>query len=289
MAIFTVGARLHDYGKGTPDELFGKVSADGFACVQLAYKKCVPGVASYADVTPQLVQNTLEAQKKHNIAVAVLGTYVELAIADEVQRSANAADFKSQLAVCKALNAGCIGTETTGMHKQPAGTTRERAQYMLCKSLETILPEAERLGVTVAIEPVVGDSTNTPQAARHILDMMQSPALGVILDMSNLVSFEGKDNQQPLWDAMGELLGDKIKAVHFKGKNFGVGRHHAAHQPGRFLHRLRRCLCHAAHPAAAVARSARGSRARPCCQRYCFYQTVFLTASFCPTGPEYLH
>ena len=52
MAIFTVGARLHDYGKGTPDELFGKVSADGFACVQLAYKKCVPGVASYADVTP---------------------------------------------------------------------------------------------------------------------------------------------------------------------------------------------------------------------------------------------
>ena len=31
---------------------------------------------------------------------------------------------------------------------------------------------------------------------------------------------EGKDNQQPLWDAMGELLGDKIKAVHFKGKNF---------------------------------------------------------------------
>ena len=82
---------------------------------------------------PQLVQNTLEAQKKHNIAVAVLGTYVELAIADEVQRSANAADFKSQLAVCKALNAGCIGTETTGMHKQPAGTTRERAQYMLCK------------------------------------------------------------------------------------------------------------------------------------------------------------
>lgn len=220
MAVFTVGARLHDYGKGTPDELFGKVSADGFACVQLAYKKCVPGVASYADVTPQLVQNTLEAQKKHSIAVAVLGTYVELAIADEVQRSANAADFKSQLAVCKALNAGCIGTETTGMHKQPAGTTRERAQYMLCKSLETILPEAERLGVTVAIEPVVSDSTNNPQAARHILDMMQSPALGVILDMSNLVSFEGKDNQQPLWDAMGELLGDKIKAVHFKGKNF---------------------------------------------------------------------
>ena len=35
MPNFIVGARLHDYGKGTPDELFGKVSADGFATVQL--------------------------------------------------------------------------------------------------------------------------------------------------------------------------------------------------------------------------------------------------------------
>ena len=42
MPKFIVGARLHDYGKGSPDELFGRVAADGFAAVQLAYKKCVP-------------------------------------------------------------------------------------------------------------------------------------------------------------------------------------------------------------------------------------------------------
>ena len=52
----------------------------------------------------------------HSIQVAVLGTYVELAINDE-SRLKNAADFKSQLAVCKALGAGCIGTETTSMEK----------------------------------------------------------------------------------------------------------------------------------------------------------------------------
>ncbi len=103
MANFVLGARLHDYGHGTPDELFGKVAADGFAAVQLAYKKCVPGVKSYADVTPQLVADTVEAGRRHNIWVAVLGTYVELALDDEPRRTANAADFKSQLAVCKAL------------------------------------------------------------------------------------------------------------------------------------------------------------------------------------------
>ena len=159
MPKFIVGARLHDYGKGTPDELFAKVSADGFAAVQLAYKKCVPTVKSYADVTDALVADTIAAEKAHSIQVAVLGTYVELAINDE-SRLQNAADFKSQLAVCKALGAGCIGTETTAMSKQPAGTTREEAQELLCRSLAEILPTAEELGVTVGIEPVTLHSMN---------------------------------------------------------------------------------------------------------------------------------
>nr|WP_317399615.1 sugar phosphate isomerase/epimerase family protein [uncultured Gemmiger sp.] len=221
MAQFILGARLHDYGKGTPDELFGRVAADGFAAVQLAYKKCIPGVKSYDDVTPQLVADTVAAGRKHNIQVAVLGTYVELAIDDEERRLANAADFKSQLAVCKALNAGCIGTETTNMALQPAGTTRERAQYLLCKSLEMILPEAERLGVTVAIEPVSYHSMNTPEATRRILDTMASPALKVIFDAGNLLTADAVQKQDALWERVGALLGDRIVAVHFKGETFG--------------------------------------------------------------------
>lgn len=35
MATFLIGARLHDYGQGTPDELFARVAADGFEAVQL--------------------------------------------------------------------------------------------------------------------------------------------------------------------------------------------------------------------------------------------------------------
>lgn len=220
MANFILGVRLHDYGQGTPDELFGKVAADGFAAVQLAYKKCVPGVAQYSDVTPQLVADTVAAGQRHKVQVGVLGTYVELAIDDEAVRTRNAADFKSQLAVCKALNAGCIGTETTNMALQPAGTSRERAQYLLCKSLESILPEAERLGVTVGIEPVSYHSMNTPEATRHILDIMQSPALKVIFDAGNLLTADAVHDQARLWDRVGDLLGDKIVAVHFKGEAF---------------------------------------------------------------------
>ena len=219
MPKFIVGARLHDYGKGSPDELFGRVSADGFAAVQLAYKKCVPSVRSYADVTDTLVAETVAAEKAHSIQVAVLGTYVELAINDE-SRLKNAADFKSQLAVCKALGAGCIGTETTSMEKQPAGTTRKEAQELLCRSLADILPAAEALGVTVAVEPVTYHSMNSAAATRHILDTMRSPNLKVIFDMSNLVDAGNVGAQDRIWNDVGELLGNQIVAVHFKGQAF---------------------------------------------------------------------
>ena len=219
MPKFIVGARLHDYGKGTPDELFARVSADGFAAVQLAYKKCVPTVKSYADITEALVNDTIAAEKAHNIQVAVLGTYVELAIND-TRRLQNVADFKSQLAVCKALGAGCIGTETTKMCDQPAGTTREEAQELLCRSLAEILPVAEELGVTVGVEPVTYHSMNSAAATRHILDTMRSPNLKVIFDLSNLVNADNVNAQDRIWNDIGELVGDKIVAVHFKGQAF---------------------------------------------------------------------
>ena len=219
MPKFIVGARLHDYGKGTPDELFARVSADGFAAVQLAYKKCVPTVKSYADITEALVNDTIAAEKAHNIQVVVLGTYVELAIND-ARRLQNVADFKSQLAVCKALGAGCIGTETTKMCDQPAGTTREEAQELLCRSLAEILPVAEELGVTVGVEPVTHHSMNSAAATRHILDTMRSPNLKVIFDLSNLVDADNVNAQDRIWNDIGELVGDKIVAVHFKGQAF---------------------------------------------------------------------
>ena len=219
MPKFIVGARLHDYGKGMPDELFARVSADGFAAVQLAYKKCVPTVKSYADITEALVNDTITAEKAHNIQVAVLGTYVELAIND-ARRLQNVADFKSQLAVCKALGAGCIGTETTKMCDQPAGTTREEAQELLCRSLAEILPVAEELGVTVGVEPVTYHSMNSAAATRHILDTMRSPNLKVIFDLSNLVDADNVNAQDRIWNDIGELVGDKIVAVHFKGQAF---------------------------------------------------------------------
>ena len=49
---------------------------------------------------------------------------------------------------------------------------------------------------------------------------MRSPNLKVIFDMSNLVDAGNVGAQDRIWNDVGELLGDQIVAVHFKGQAF---------------------------------------------------------------------
>ena len=85
---------------------------------------------------------------------------------------------------------------------------------------DLVLAVTEELGVTVGIEPVTLHSMNSPAATRHILDTMRSPNLKVIFDMSNLVDAGNVGAQDRIWNDVGELLGDQIVAVHFKGQAF---------------------------------------------------------------------
>ena len=146
MSEFIVGARGHDFGRHSVEELLTSIGDAGFRCTQLAYTKAVEGVKSYADVTPELVAATNAAVQKSGVSIAVDGTYVELSYADEDKRRAEVAKALSQVPVAKALRAGCMGSETTNMAKQPTVSRRE-AQEALLRSLGEILPVCEEQGV----------------------------------------------------------------------------------------------------------------------------------------------
>ena len=176
---------------------------------------------SYADVTPELVEATRAAATAADVSIAVNGTYVELGYADEDKRRAEVAKVLSQIPVAKALRAGCMGSETTNMAKQP-GVTRKEAQEALLRSLGEILPVCEEQGVLFAVECVYYHAMNTPEAVKMVLDTIASPNLRVLCDFANYVGPEDAslDAQRRIWDKVGSWYGDKIAAVHFKGQNF---------------------------------------------------------------------
>lgn len=221
MPEFIIGARGHDFGRHTPEELLTSIGKAGFHCTQLAYTKAIEGVKSYADITPELVEATKAAVAASGVSIAVDGTYVELSYADEDKRRAEVAKVLSQIPVAKALGADCMGSETTNMAKQP-GVTRKEAQEALLRSLGEILPLCEEQGVLFAVECVYYHAMNTPEAVKMVLDTMASPNLRVICDFANYVGPENVsvDAQRRIWDKVGSWYGDKIAAVHFKGQNF---------------------------------------------------------------------
>ena len=221
MPEFVIGACGHDFGRHTPDELFTSIGKAGFACTQLAYTKAIEGVKSYADVTPELVETTRAAATAADVSIAVNGTYVELGYADEDKRRAEVAKVLSQIPVAKVLHAGCMGSETTNMAKQP-GVTRKEAQEALLRSLGEILPVCEEQGVLFAVECVYYHAMNTPEAVKMVLDTIASPNLRVLCDFANYIGPEDAslDAQRRIWDKVGSWYGDKIAAVHFKGQNF---------------------------------------------------------------------
>ena len=61
MPEFIIGARGHDFGRHTPEDLLTSIGKAGFRCTQLAYTKAIEGVKSYADITPELVEATKAA------------------------------------------------------------------------------------------------------------------------------------------------------------------------------------------------------------------------------------
>lgn len=217
MPKYTLGVRGHDYGKGKAKDIFSRIKQDGWTCAQLAFKKLVEGVKNYEDVTPDVVKEVAAAMQEVPLDIAVLGTYVELGTLDEEKRQKDVADFISQIPVCKALNIPCMGSETSSIERLPSGATHKDALRALFKSLEAILPEAERQGMTVALEPVYSGTMNSVETTRMILDTMQSPNLKIILDAANLMGPEWVEKQDVLYGRAIESWGDLIMALHFKG------------------------------------------------------------------------
>ena len=226
MPDYVLGVRGHDYGNGDVKEIFSRIKQDGWNCTQLALKKLVTGVTNYSDVTPEVIAQVQDAIESTQLDVAVLGTYVELGSLDEEKRQKDVADFISQISVCKALNAGCIASESTHFDSRCSSISREEAVKELLKSLEAIMPEAERQGVFVALEPVWFHTMNTVEVTRQVIDSMKSPNLKIVFDPGNLLSPEWLNRQDELYHRAVDSWGSLITAVHFKGLNrIGEGYH----------------------------------------------------------------
>jgi sugar phosphate isomerase/epimerase len=206
-------------------ERFAAVAAAGFSSVQFHYASA--GLESRPTVIPLGVIETVRwAADAAGIRIAaVSGTY-NMVHPDPEMRAHGLASLEAVAASCEALGASivtlCTGTRSTQSQWTFHPANKEADAWDdLVASMRSALEIADRHGLTFAIEPEPANVSRDATRARELLDTMDHPRLGIILDPANIIA---SDRSRPPADVLNEafdLLGHRIVLAH--AKDLGEG------------------------------------------------------------------
>ena len=215
-----IGLRLHDAAKLPIEERLQEVRKQGFTCVHLALSKVMPPeLASAEALTPGYAMYLKNLFEKNELAIAVLGCYLNLATPDEGKLQEFVEKYRTHIRFASQLGCGVVGTETgapnTEYKFEPACHSEEALELFI-ERLRPIVKYAEKMGVIFAIEPVWKHIVCNPKRARMVLDAIDSPNLQIILDPVNLLDISNYENQIEIVDGVIELLGKDVSVVHLK-------------------------------------------------------------------------
>lgn len=216
---YTFGLRGHDIADNFKD-MCTNAKNSGIKKLQFAIAKTVNDVNfDETGYDAELSAKIKEQLDIHDLHVSVLGCYINPVDANKEALETQLTRFKNFLHYAKDFSADVIGTET-GWQASLEETHSEENYLHIVENLRPIVEEAEKLGVTVGIEPVYANTIYCPQRMRRLLDDINSENLGVILDVSNMTYPQTRHMQCDIINDSFDLFGDKIKAIHLKDFTF---------------------------------------------------------------------
>lgn len=219
-----IGVRAHDLGRQSAENLPRAVRAEGFDAVQLALTKAVEGVAAFTDVNSTLLDRVRLNFASQNVAISVLGCYIEPSLPDREERLRQVGNFLLGLEHARDLGVDLVGTETTHLAPTAENDARRESLYRFLKdSIQRMAEKAEKVGVDIGIEPVAVHTLNTAELARRLLDEVGSARVKIIFDPVNMLLAGNADRQEQIYGNFFKLLGKDIRALHVKDVVFENG------------------------------------------------------------------
>ncbi|OKP99109.1 sugar phosphate isomerase/epimerase [Paenibacillus sp. P46E] len=213
-----LGIRAHDFGQNPLTELTAKLCRYHFTHIQFAVHKSFPeSVPAISSLSPGTAAHFGDAFRQAGIRIAVLGCYVNIVDSDPAQRTLALDAFSTHLRLARDFGASLVGTETGSVGKgyTTANFTEEAFQQAVV-SVQAMVAEAERFGVTVGIEAGINHPLHTAQLARRLLTQVPSNNLQIILDCANLMTVDNYRQQDAVIAEALELLSDRIAVIHLK-------------------------------------------------------------------------
>ncbi len=173
----------------------------------------------------KLSQETAEAIKaaflERRLTLAALSGTYNMIDPDPEAREVGAEGLNRVIALAPSLRTGlvtlCTGSRDPGnmWQKHPGNDTPEAWADLLVQ-IEAAVRVAEKYGVTLGIEPEIGNTINSVPKARRLLDEIKSPQLKIVMDGANIFQSGQLPKMRKVLDEAFELLGPDIALAHAK-------------------------------------------------------------------------
>ena len=224
--MIQIGIRLHDVNttrdraQQTLEARAKTARAEGFSCVHLALSKVMAGMTfDESTMTEGLAMHVKRVFAQNELDVAVLGCYLNLAHPDPEKLKEIQSKYYANLRLAALMGAGVVGTETgapNAAYAYEPACHSDVALNAFLHGLEPVVAEAEKRGVTLAIEPVWTHIVWNADRALEVIRAMGSRNLRIIFDPVNLLSPENVDERQRVIGEAMDKLCDRIAVVHLK-------------------------------------------------------------------------
>lgn len=223
-----LGIRFHDTKNLPLEERIAEVKNQGFGCAHVALSKALEGI-SVADsaLTPGFAMYLKRQFAKHDLDIAVLGCYLNLADPNKEALRKTQHKYMAHIRFASMAGVGVVGTETGAPNETYTSCPECRSEEALQQFIEGLRPVvayAETMGVIVAIEPVVRHIVYDAKRARQVLDAIDSPNLMIIFDPVNLLDETNCHRHVDIIKETIDLLGQDVAMVHIKDYKFVDGK-----------------------------------------------------------------
>jgi len=215
-----IGIRFHDTANLPLEERIVNICDQGFKCTHIALSKAIKeNSVDVPALTPGYATYLRKLFAKHDLDLAVLGCYLNLAHPDSDELKKITEKYIAHIRFASLLGVSVVGTETGAPNSNykycPECRTEEALQTFI-NNLRPVVKAAEQMGVIFAIEPVAKHIVWNSLVARRVLDEIDSPNLQIIFDPVNLLDINNYQQRDEIFAEAMELLGKDIAIVHIK-------------------------------------------------------------------------
>jgi sugar phosphate isomerase/epimerase len=216
----TLGLLSSEFPLGSLDANLDGIAATGATGVQFDLVSAV-GHSFPAELSAGTIETINEGFFRRHLKIAALSGTYNMIDPNPQARLVGAEGLDRLIAWAPRLGTGvvtlCTGSrDSESMWRRHPGNDSPEAWSDLLLQIERAVTVAAEYGVTLGVEPEIGNTINSIQKARRLLDEVKSPHLKIVMDGANIFQRGQLPNMRKVLDEAFDLLGSDIALAHAK-------------------------------------------------------------------------